>query len=415
MTSTIDGAMEKEKKGNIRRDMFHVKKVETDPEKEKRRNLPLLATEAIVLQQGNLIGKLVNAPDQYVMSFVLRPLGVINQKASIMKITSTIDDCCKTYGDQIPDIMFSPANTHKIFFAHDRLEHLNEHKGDIEGVKLNQDNLIKVVSDEMAVTLYVNGVEKAKFYSSLKERPTSTVAYVYAGSDYHPAANAEIRDFTYTPISVPTTSSSVPMNDATFRQAISLWFSDRATAAIKYGSIEDWNVRYVTDMSSVFHDKKEFNDNISRWDVSSTTDMKNMFFNAESFDQDISNWNVSAVTDMERMFQGTVQFNHSLNVWDVKNVENMFSMFSYTSSFNKELSSWSVGKVSNMRGMFYSASKFNQDLNRWDVGSVTNMSVMFVDASSFEQKVCWNVEGKNADNFLDGSKGTTDCGEEDSV
>ena len=46
----------------------------------------------------------------------------------------------------------------------------------------------------------------------------------------------------------------------------------------KYGEINDWNVSAITDMSYLFENKKEFNENISDWDVSNVTNMECMFY-----------------------------------------------------------------------------------------------------------------------------------------
>ena len=50
-------------------------------------------------------------------------------------------------------------------------------------------------------------------------------------------------------------------------------------------------------LSELFMDMKDFNDDISKWDVSSVTNMYYMFSNSQ-FDGDISGWNVSSVTNM---------------------------------------------------------------------------------------------------------------------
>ena len=58
--------------------------------------------------------------------------------------------------------------------------------------------------------------------------------------------------------------------------------------------------------------------NISTWDVSRVTDMSNLFKNKDNFNEDISNWDVSNVTNMERMFY-TTRFNQPIGDWDVRN------------------------------------------------------------------------------------------------
>ena len=65
------------------------------------------------------------------------------------------------------------------------------------------------------------------------------------------------------------------------------------------------DVSNVTDMSELFSDCKNFNQDLSSWDVSNVTDMSYMFRNCDSFNQDLSRWDVSNVTDIDSMFYGT--------------------------------------------------------------------------------------------------------------
>ena len=37
---------------------------------------------------------------------------------------------------------------------------------------------------------------------------------------------------------------------------------------------------------------------ISKWDISNVTNMSGMFYNCENFNQDISRWDISNVTNM---------------------------------------------------------------------------------------------------------------------
>ena len=53
-------------------------------------------------------------------------------------------------------------------------------------------------------------------------------------------------------------------------------------------------------LSELFMDMKDFNDDISKWDVSSVTNMSCMFYET-SFTGVISGWNVRNVNDMNNM------------------------------------------------------------------------------------------------------------------
>ena len=154
------------------------------------------------------------------------------------------------------------------------------------------------------------------------------------------------------------------LDDANFRTAIDLWFSDQEEANATYGHISGWNVSAVTDMSNAFEDRTEFNEEIGDWDVSSVTNMRYMFggitptvfnktsvigmcprspicrvcFIAAAFNQDIGDWDVSSVTNMGSMFSGASAFNHDISNLDVSSVTNMTNMFEGASSlslFNK--------------------------------------------------------------------------------
>lgn len=75
----------------------------------------------------------------------------------------------------------------------------------------------------------------------------------------------------------------------------------------------------ITDMSGLFFEENQFDQDISRWDVSSVTDMSTMFWEANSFNQDISKWNVSNVEAMDYMFYKASAFNQNLTGWCVEN------------------------------------------------------------------------------------------------
>lgn len=144
---------------------------------------------------------------------------------------------------------------------------------------------------------------------------------------------------------------------------------------------------HVTDMNSLFWDKRTFDQDISNWDVSKVTDMNGMFLYAEAFNQDLSNWNVSNVKNMEAMFDKAKAFNKDLSNWDVSEVTNMKLMFHIASAFNKDISTWDVSNVQNMNEMFSSARAFNKDISTWDVSKVANMEKMFRSAWVFDQNL----------------------------
>ena len=91
----------------------------------------------------------------------------------------------------------------------------------------------------------------------------------------------------------------------------------------------------------------------------------------------ISTWNTSRVTSMDALFHNQKQFNDDIGAWDTSNVTTMRAMFQGASSFNRPIGDWNVGKVTNMSAMFLFASNFNQPIGGWQVDKVTSMNWMF--------------------------------------
>ena len=61
-------------------------------------------------------------------------------------------------------------------------------------------------------------------------------------------------------------------------KAVEAFDKEPAKAEKKYGPIAGWDVSGVTDMSQLFTEFKNFNENISNWNTSGVTDMSWMFF-----------------------------------------------------------------------------------------------------------------------------------------
>ena len=148
------------------------------------------------------------------------------------------------------------------------------------------------------------------------------------------------------------------ITQSNIQTAVDLWVSDQASATTTYGDISTWDTSAVTDMSSLFNSKSNFNSDISGWDVSQVTNMNEMFYVATAFNQDIGQWNVSQVTTMRSMFD--------------------------TTNFNQDIGEWDVSQVTNMQYMFYDAAAFDQDIQYWNTSSVTssNYSDMFNGATA---------------------------------
>ena len=126
-----------------------------------------------------------------------------------------------------------------------------------------------------------------------------------------------------------------PESTSALKTAVDLWVDDNSLALSTYGEINTWDVSLIQDMSTLFSDKFNFNDDISNWDVSNVTTMNSMFSGANAFSQDLSSWDVSNVVIMEGMFRNAANFNGNISNWNVSNVTTMNSMFSGANAFIK--------------------------------------------------------------------------------
>ena len=200
------------------------------------------------------------------------------------------------------------------------------------------------------------------------------------------------------------------IEDYNFKEAIDLWFSNKDEAIKKYGHISDWILIGVNDMSYTFHNRENFNEDISKWNTNRVKNMEGMFKGAKKFNQPIGEWETRQVTNMESMFEGAEAFNKTINTkpkvdvteleggsvikekdwntsWDVSNVTNMKNMFKGAKQFNQSINNWDTSKVTDMESMFEEAKKFNQPVNHWNVKEVTNMKNMFKNAINFTQDI----------------------------
>lgn len=198
------------------------------------------------------------------------------------------------------------------------------------------------------------------------------------------------------PSSTPSTPLNLPLTDATFQSAINQCLAQDPVNGNfdvrPYGTISQWDVSQVEDMSNAFRGATFFNGDITAWDCSGATQMRGMFQNAQAFNQDIGGWSVGNVENMSFMFNNADSFNQDINLWDVGNVENMSNMFNSADAFNQDLNSWNVATVTDMSGMFSGASSFDGAISSWQVNAVTDMSFMFANASVFDRQITfWNT------------------------
>ena len=177
-----------------------------------------------------------------------------------------------------------------------------------------------------------------------------------------------------------------PESRLDLQTAVDLWVDDNSLALSTYGEINTWDVSLIQDMSTLFSDKFNFNDDISNWDVSNVTTMNSMFSGANAFNQDLSSWDVSSVVVMEGMFRNAASFNGNVSNWNVSNVITLFEAFYGATSFNQDISGWDVSNVQYMVKTFSDASSFDQDISSWDLSSLEYMSQIFDGASALSSE-----------------------------
>ena len=147
--------------------------------------------------------------------------------------------------------------------------------------------------------------------------------------------------------------------------------------------IGTWCVSKVTDMSDLFFETVNFNDDLTYWDVSSVTNMAGIFYKASSFNGDVANWDTGSVLYFTDSFRGASMFNRNITSWNTTSAVTLNGMFYEASKFNGDLSKWITSSVRDMSFMFWHAASFDGNLNLWDVSKVATMEKMFNGASEF--------------------------------
>ena len=115
------------------------------------------------------------------------------------------------------------------------------------------------------------------------------------------------------------------ITDSNIRSLVKAYLTNKSSLP----AIREWDVRDVTNMSSLFAGTN-FDENIRDWDVRNVTNMAGMFRDCKIFgdtDGYIGDWDVSNVTNMSNMFNGCVKYNRDLTRWNVEKVTDANGMF----------------------------------------------------------------------------------------
>jgi len=99
----------------------------------------------------------------------------------------------------------------------------------------------------------------------------------------------------------------------------------RTINQVSIANLDLWDISHVQNLSRVFFQSVNFNQDITGWNVSNVTDMNSLFWYAAAFDQDLSSWQIGAVTDMANMFDGvtlsTANYDAILTSWAAQTVQ----------------------------------------------------------------------------------------------
>ena len=116
-----------------------------------------------------------------------------------------------------------------------------------------------------------------------------------------------------------------------FNQDISNWDVSKVTnfANMFYKSgfnnpLNGWDTSSAINMSGMFSGNAVFNQDISNFDVSNVTTFVSFLFDAKAFGDgatwSLSNWNTGSAQDMTNMFRNTINFDQDISGWDISNV-----------------------------------------------------------------------------------------------
>jgi surface protein len=78
------------------------------------------------------------------------------------------------------------------------------------------------------------------------------------------------------------------MNNNTIRESIAVYKRDIVDSERIYGPISTWDASGVTDMSKLFINMREFDEDVSSWQTQNVTNMSCMFNGAALFNGDLS-------------------------------------------------------------------------------------------------------------------------------
>ena len=155
------------------------------------------------------------------------------------------------------------------------------------------------------------------------------------------------------------------------------------------------------DISYMFSEAINFNQDISTWNTSDVTNMSYMFDNATSLNQDITDWNVDSSTNLLSMFlDASEMIGNYGNISTFGNASNNFTpsyMFfnNVTSLTNNNNSNTNIYTVVSQWYSDPNAAQFIdrnnvpflETIDNWNTSQVTNMSKLFYNKLFFNDDI----------------------------
>ena len=199
------------------------------------------------------------------------------------------------------------------------------------------------------------------------------------------ALKAYVDNFFQPPSPPPPPSPLTPIPDASWHTFVEECLTEAPAtgectnwaSGNNYGTMPDWDVSEVTDMSG--------------WNNGPTGFHGTMGY--QGFNADITRWDTSGLKTMQAMFENTQSFQQDIGVWDTSGVTNMWATFK-NSAFNRDISGWNTSSVTVMKAMFLDNTAFNQDISSWNgTAAETEQLRIFEGATAFQAKFsCTNIE-----------------------
>ena len=199
------------------------------------------------------------------------------------------------------------------------------------------------------------------------------------------ALKAKVDNFFQPPSPPPPPSPLTPIPDASWHTFVEECLTEAPetgectvwASGNNYGTMPDWDVSEVTDMSG--------------WNNGPTGFHGTMGY--QGFNADITRWDTSGLKTMQAMFENTQSFQRDIGVWNTSGVTNMWATFK-NSAFNRDISGWNTSSVTVMKAMFLDNTAFNQDISSWNgTAAETEQLRIFEGATAFQAKFsCTNIE-----------------------